>query len=76
LVAHTVKIKLRWSDFTTFTRQKSVTVGIDDADSIYRLAESLWQENWQPGRAVRLIGVGATGLKEIEQRQLGFQFDE
>jgi DNA polymerase-4 len=76
LVASTVKIKLRWSDFTTFTRQKSVAVGIDDADSIYRLAESLWAENWEPGQTVRLIGVGAAGLKEIEQRQLGFQFGE
>ena len=76
LVAHTIKIKLRWSDFTTFTRQKSTTVGVDDVDSIYRIAESLWADNWQPERAVRLIGVGATGLKEIDQRQLGFQFGE
>lgn len=75
LVAHTVKIKLRWSDFTTFTRQKSLTVGIDDAESINRLAVLLLEENWQ-GQAVRLIGVGASGLKEIEQRQLGFQFGE
>ena len=76
LVASTIKIKLRWSDFTTFTRQKSVTVSIDDAESIYRLAESLWLENWEEGQTVRLIGVGASGLKEIEQRQLGFQFGE
>lgn len=74
LVASTIKIKLRWSDFTTFTRQKSVTVGIDDADLIYRLAESLWLENWDIGQTVRLIGVGASGLKEIQQRQLEFQF--
>ena len=76
LVANTIKIKLRWSDFTTFTRQKSVTVGIDDAESIYRLAESLWLENWESGQPIRLIGVGVSGLKEIEQRQLGFQFGE
>lgn len=76
LVANTIKIKLRWSDFTTFTRQKSVTVGIDDVDSIYRLAESLWMENWESGQTVRLIGVGASGLNEIEQRQLGFEFGE
>jgi nucleotidyltransferase/DNA polymerase involved in DNA repair len=50
-------------------------VGVDDAESIYRLAESLWLENWEEGRSVRLIGVGASGLKEIEQRQLGFRFD-
>ena len=74
LVATTIKIKLRWSDFTTFTRQKSMMVGVDDVDSVYRLAERLWLENWEPGQTVRLIGVGVSGLQEVEQRQLGFQF--
>ena len=74
LLAHTVRVKFRWADFTTFTRQKSVEIGVDDAEAIYRLALAIWQENWPPGQRMRLIGVGVSGLAEITQRQLGFRF--
>jgi hypothetical protein len=47
---------------------------LDDAELIYRVAESIWQENWPPGQPMRLIGVGVTGLSECEQRQLRFGF--
>ena len=50
LVAHTVTVKFRWADFTTFTRQRSVEVGIDDADTIYAIAESIWAEHWPDGQ--------------------------
>src|SRR5690606_33898957 len=30
LLAHTIRVKFRWSDFTTFTRQRSLPVGTDD----------------------------------------------
>ena len=71
LIAHTIRVKFRWSDFTTFTRQRSLDVGTDDAATIYRLAELIWRENWPPGRPMRLLGVGATGLVAGEGRQLG-----
>lgn len=75
LAAHTVRVKFRWADFTTFTRQKSVSQPLDDAAGIYRLALAIWQEHWPPGQRMRLIGVGASGLVAIEQRQLGLPFD-
>jgi DNA polymerase IV len=74
LVAQTVRVKFRWADFTTFTRQKSLEQPLDDAELIYRVAESIWQENWPPGQPMRLIGVGVTGLSDCEQRQLRFGF--
>jgi DNA polymerase IV len=74
LVAQTVRVKFRWADFTTFTRQKSLEQPLDDADLIYRVAETLWQENWPPGQPMRLIGLGVTGLSDDEQRQLRFNF--
>ncbi len=76
LVGHTIRVKFRWADFTTFTRQKSVEHGVDDADSICRLATAIWQENWPPEQQMRLIGVGVSGLEEAQLRQLGFRFDE
>ncbi len=74
LVAHTVNVKFRWSDFTTFTRQKSLEVGIDEADDIYRIAHAIWQENWPPKRRMRLLGVGVSNLDEPKMRQMGFEF--
>lgn len=70
LLAYTVNVKFRWADFTTFTRQKSVSVGIDQASDIFRLAEAIWQQHWPPGQRMRLIGVGVSNLKEGTQRQL------
>ena len=74
LVAYTVAVKFRWSDFTTFTRQKSVTVSIDSSDTIYQLAEQLWQENWTSGQRMRLLGVRVSGIHQPQTRQLGFEF--
>jgi DNA polymerase-4 len=74
LAARTVKVKFRWADFTTFTRQTSVAVPFDDAAQLYRLAEHLWAENWPPGQKMRLIGVGVANLEERHGRQLAFEF--
>jgi DNA polymerase-4 len=74
LIAHTVRVKFRWDDFTTFTRQKSVEVGIDDEEKIRRLALALWEEYWPPGQRVRLLGVGVSGLEQPVTRQFDFGF--
>ena len=70
LTAHTVYVKFRWPDFTTFTRQRSVTVGIDNEEEILRLAHVIWQDNWQAGQALRLLGVGVSNLETAVVRQL------
>jgi DNA polymerase-4 len=69
LTASTVKLKLRWSDFTTITRQLTAPQPIDDAAQIYSAAARLLATAWQ-GEAVRLIGVGVSGLGALP-RQLG-----
>jgi DNA polymerase IV len=76
LAAHTIRVKFRWADFTTFTRQKSIAQPVNNAASIYRLALAIWQEHWPAGRRMRLIGVGATGLAPVTEQQLGFHFDQ
>ncbi len=71
LLAHTVRVKFRTSDFTTFTRQRSLEVGIDDAEALYRVALAIWSEHWPAGKPMRLLGVAAAGLVEGQSRQLG-----
>ncbi len=74
LIAHTIRVKFRWADFTTFTRQRSLEIGTDEEGTIYHHAAVLLEENWPPGQPVRLIGVGVSNIKQVEQKQLGFDF--
>jgi DNA polymerase IV len=76
LAAHTIRVKFRWDDFTTFTRQKSLAQPVDDAAMIERVGLAIWREHWPPGQRMRLIGLGATGLVPAgEERQLGLPLD-
>jgi DNA polymerase-4 len=74
LLAHTVTVKFRWADFTTYTRQKTVEVGFDDTQTLYALAHALWQEHWPRDKKLRLLGVGVGNLEKPVVRQLGFDF--
>jgi DNA polymerase-4 len=67
----TVKIKLRWSDFTTITRQVTLSNATDNDHVINRTAQRLFSENWSAGKPVRLIGVGVSNLEDgVQQLQL------
>lgn len=68
LIAATVKLKLRWSDFTTLTRQSTLTQPTDDSEQLRLAALRLFDQAWQ-GQLVRLIGVGVSSLSE-DARQL------
>lgn len=75
MVAHTVFVKFRWADFTTFTRQKTVEVAIDREEDVVRLATAVWREHWPDGRPMRLLGVGVSQLEPLVGRQLAL-FEE
>ena len=62
LAASTVKIKLRWSDFTTLSRQTTLDSPTDLDDEIWRCALELFVRNWVKGKPVRLLGVGVSGF--------------
>ena len=59
---NTIKIKLRWPDFTTLTRQLTLSSSTDQDKQIISVALALFDKVWKPGKAVRLIGVGVSGL--------------
>ena len=62
LAGSTVKLKLRWPDFTTLTRQTTFHHRTDREDEIEKAALELLKSVRKPNQAVRLIGVGVTGL--------------
>ena len=70
LAGTTVKLKIRWPDFTTPTRQVTLPSPTDQDDEIARTALGLLKKIRKPGQAVRLIGVGVSGLGQ-PMRQLG-----
>lgn len=62
LAGKTVKIKIRWPDFTTLTRQVTLPTSTDNEDEIYHAAVKLMDAVRKPNQAVRLIGVGVSGI--------------
>ena len=70
LAAHTVQVKLRYSDFTTLTRQISMEEPIVAAGEIYRLACFLLAREKLVHRPLRLLGLGVGNLREPTTQQL------
>jgi DNA polymerase-4 len=62
LMGTTVKLKIRWPDFTTPTRQLTLPQPTDEPELITEAALRLFDQIWTGEQAVRLIGVGVSGL--------------
>jgi DNA polymerase-4 len=58
----TIRIKLRWSDFSTITRQVTLTHPTNESEVISDNAVFLFKKEWKTGEPIRLIGVGVSGL--------------
>ncbi len=72
LAAATVQIKIRQSDFRTFTRQKKLGTPVSGTDPIFAVARNLlgdWLSR-NPGARIRLLGVGGSELVRAEQPDL------
>ena len=63
LRARTVQIKLRLSDFTTFTRQRTLPAASHDTEEITDAALALLRAQQRPAQRFRLIGVGVSNLE-------------
>jgi len=63
-----VAIRVRYSDFSTLTRQRTVPAPTQETRDIYRGARDLFRANYCGG-GVRLLGVSVADLIEIEGRE-------
>jgi DNA polymerase-4 len=70
LGAHTIQVKVRYTDFTTLTRQISVEEPITEAPDIYRLGCFLLGREKLVSRPLRLLGLGVSSLREPNGQQL------
>lgn len=79
LVARTVTLKLRYSDFTTLTRANTFSFFTSLDEDIYQTAKRLFLHHWNRRRRIRLVGVTVSNLssKDDFMHQLAlFEEDE
>jgi len=75
LAGSVVQIKIRYADFSTYTRQTSMKECTNLDQEIYDEVQRLFLKHWQSGRPVRLLGVGVSSLDK-PHRQLALWDDQ
>jgi len=68
--ACTITLKVRYADFTTVTRSRTLSSPVTDAPSIAACAKDLLRRTEAAQRPVRLLGVGASTLVRDPMAQL------
>jgi DNA polymerase-4 len=76
LAARTISIKVRFADFTTVTRSKTLADPTDLAQDIYRVAQALLASMNLQRIRVRLVGVRAENLVSGNDVPLKLQFGD
>ena len=76
MMGRTISIKVRFADFTTITRARTLRDPTDVSRDIYATARSLFDALGLQRARVRLVGVRMEGLVESEQAPLQGMLDE
>ena len=66
LAARTIQVKLRYADFTTLTRSRTLPTPTQDEMAIYHVGGYLLAAIPIAGRRIRLIGIGGANLVKPE----------
>jgi len=72
--SRTVTIKVRFADFTSVTRSKSLPSSTDLATEIYATSKSLFEAMHLQRARIRLVGVRATGLVPTSESSVQLEF--
>ena len=75
-VARTVSIKVRFADFTTITRSKTLRDATDVGREVYATAKGLYDALGLQRARLRLVGVRLEGLVDVEQAPRQLLLDE
>jgi len=68
LHARTIQLKLRYSDFSTFTRAHSIGCATDLDTELFEEIRELFRRNWKTEAAVRLLGVHVSSWSEGDEQ--------
>ncbi|MHA1315693.1 MAG: DinB/UmuC family translesion DNA polymerase, partial [Candidatus Helarchaeota archaeon] len=61
----TITLKIRFDDFTTYTRSKSLQIHVRNKERAIKIILSLYEEFSQSKKKVRLVGIKFSNLKKI-----------
>lgn len=75
MVARTVALKIRYADFSTITRSRTVHTPVDSAQLIYAVAIQLLESLGSRPMTVRLVGIRAEQLEDAAHTSLQLSFD-
>jgi len=70
LFAKTISIKIRFANFTTITRSKTLPLPISSSHEIYNVVRKLWQNLNLDRARIRLVGVELSNLCDDAPEQL------
>jgi DNA polymerase-4 len=70
LFAKTISIKIKFADFSSLTRAKTVPIAIDNTHDTYEIVKSLYLALKNEGARIRLVGVSLSNLQEGAPVQL------
>jgi DNA polymerase-4 len=73
LQARRVQLKLRYKDFSTITRSRTLAEPTQLDQELFAAVRRLFYENWKQGSAVRLLGVQCSLFEPMRQASM---FDE
>ena len=80
LKAHTFTIQIKYNTFKTVSKSKTVDKAINDSNTIFNIIEDLFEDLVDLSYGVRLLGVGASKLKQyrenLVQMSIFDSFDE
>jgi DNA polymerase-4 len=76
LVARTVGIKIRFADFRTVTRVRTLPGWVDSGAAIHQTAADLYRGLRLDRPRIRLVGVKAEGLREVEHASEQLSLDD
>ncbi|MDD2694584.1 MAG: DNA polymerase IV [Anaerolineales bacterium] len=68
LAGVTIKLKIRYPDFTTLTRQVTLCQETNQDSEIAAAAARLFEGVWKHGQRIRLLGVGVSGLRPLARQ--------
>lgn len=74
--SRTITIKVRFADFTSVTRSKSLPASTDLATDVYATAKSLFEAMHLQRARIRLVGVRATGLVPTSESSVQLEFSD
>lgn len=60
----TVVLKLRYDDYTTITKRQTFPEFIDHKEDIFSKASLLFEDTYEEGQGIRLLGITLTNLKD------------